>query len=359
MASENTAIHDLLAGLQRKPLDQDPDDDVLFAGSRRDDGGLRRVPRGTQPPPNLFEMPPAVAGPLPPPQLVVALPYPQHLGAAHGEYQATSRVSRSAVTRTNKKLYFIPAGLAIVAAVLVAILMGSKDDKPAQIAASGAATDDKPPAEVALEAAQPAALPSVTPITEPAAAPAAGTSVTPIEPAVAPAATTVEPSKDAVSPPEVVPASSFVAAQGTTVETVPTVPVAVATTEPAAAATDAVEASPAPAPKAKKSRRELAREKRAAKRGSKRTAKRETKQVARAEPAEKSEGKLNGNGALAVSSSQPREVWVDGRNSKRMTPLRVLLKPGKHKVTLFDKEHGTAKTFEVEIKPDTTTKVSK
>jgi hypothetical protein len=60
-----------------------------------------------------------------------------------------------------------------------------------------------------------------------------------------------------------------------------------------------------------------------------------------------------------VSSSQPREVWVDGRNSKRMTPLRVLLKPGKHKVTLFDKDHGTAKTFEVEIKPDTTTKIAK
>src|SRR5688572_3406455 len=125
MASENTAIHDLLAGLQRKPLDQDPDDDVLFAGSRRDDGGLRRVPRGTQPPPNLFEMPPAVAGPLPPPQLAVALPYPQH-----GQYLATSRVSRTEVTRTNKKLYLIPAGLAIVAAVLVAILMGSKDEKP-------------------------------------------------------------------------------------------------------------------------------------------------------------------------------------------------------------------------------------
>lgn len=359
MASENTAIHDLLAGLQRKPLDQDPDDDVLFAGSRRDDGGLRRVPRGTQPPPNLFEMPAPVAGPLPPPQLAVALPYPQ---VAHGQYQATSRVSRTAVTRTNKKLYLIPAGLAIVAAVLVAILMGSKGEKPTQIAASGAPTgsaesNDEQPA-VDVQAAKPVALPSVTPITPPAAAPPAGTSVAPIEPAAAPAVAAApgEPSKDAVSPPEVVPASAFVAAQGTTVETVPTVP---ASSEPAAAPeTDAAEAAPAPA-KAKKSRRELAREKRGAKRASKRTTKRETKQVARAEPAEKTEGKLNGNGALAVSSSKPREVWVDGRNSKRMTPLRVLLKPGKHKVTLFDKENGTAKTFEVEIKADTTTKVSK
>jgi hypothetical protein len=361
MASENTAIHDLLAGLQRKPLDQDPDDDVLFAGSRRQDAGPRRVPRGTQPPPNLFEMPPApVAGPLPPAQLAVSLPRPFVHQPAVGidKHLATSRVSRTAVTRTNKKLYFVPAGLAIVAAALVAILMGGKDDKATTVAAS--ASDAKPAAVIALDAAKAAAPPSVTPIAVPAAPAAPSTpSVTPIEPAaapaVAPAAIGALP-KDAVAPAEVVPASAFVASTGTTVPTVPTVPAAATTTDTAA---PGAVAEAAPAPKAKKSRRELAREKRAAKRGTKATTKRATKQVARADAPEKTDAKLGGNGSLAVSSSQPREVWVDGRNSKRMTPLKVLLKPGKHKVTLFDKDHGTAKTFEVEIKPNTTTKVAK
>jgi hypothetical protein len=363
MASENTAIHDLLAGLQRKPVNQDPDDDVLFAGSRRDDAGPRRVPRGTEPPPNLFAMPPPpVAGPLPPAQLAVSLPRPflHQPSVGTDKHLATSRVSRTAATRTNKKLYFVPAGLAIVAAVLVAILMGNKDDQAVKVAASGVAAGDKPAEVIALEAANAAKVatpPSVTPITEPAAA-AAAPSVTPItEPAAAPAAVAALP-KDAVAPAEVVPASAFVASQdGTTVPTVPTAPAAAAaTTETEAPAAVAEES---PAPKAKKSRRELAREKRAAKRATKRTTKREPKQVARAEKAEKTDSKLNGNGALAVSSSQPREVWVDGRNSKRMTPVRVLLKPGKHKVTLFDKAKGTAKTFEVEIKPNTTTKVAK
>jgi hypothetical protein len=347
MASENTAIHDLLAGLQRKPVDQDPDDDVLFAGSRREDAGPRRVPRGTQPPPDLFAMPPPppIAAPRPSPHLAVSLPRPFVHQPAVG---VDRHISTSRVTRTNKKLYFVPAGLAIVAAVLVAILMGNKDDKAVKVAASGAAATEKPAAMIALEAAAAARVatpPSVTPITEPAAAP----SVTPItEPAALP--------NDAVAPAEVVPASAFVAAQGTTVPTVPTVPAAaVATTETEAPAAVA-EAAPAPA-KAKKSRRELAREKRSAKRASKRATKRAPKAVARAEST--TSEKLNGNGALAVSSSQPREVWVDGRNSKRMTPLRVLLKPGKHKVTLFDKDHGTAKTFEVEIKPDATTKIAK
>jgi hypothetical protein len=80
--------------------------------------------------------------------------------------------------------------------------------------------------------------------------------------------------------------------------------------------------------------------------------------VAAAPVAPKSED-LAGNGALAITSGSPREVWVDGRNSKRSTPLRVLLKPGKHTVTLFDKEHGTAKSFDVEIKANATLQVAK
>jgi hypothetical protein len=86
--------------------------------------------------------------------------------------------------------------------------------------------------------------------------------------------------------------------------------------------------------------------------------------VARAEPAARTQkatpdAKLDGNGALAITSVEPREVWVNGRNSHRMTPLRVLLKPGKHKVTLFDKSRGTAKTYDVEIKANETAKLAK
>ncbi len=350
MPTENTGIHDLLAGLQAKPLQEDPSDDVLFAGSRRN-GGPRRMARGTNSPPNLFEMPPPPPAPLPSPHLAVALPYDQHL--------ATVRVGKQAAAGTSKKVYVIPAVLAIGAAVLVAVLMGGKDAKPTSVAA--AASEAMP--QKTLEEPAPAAAPApVTPTVEPIpaapaqVAPAAAPETAGAPPAqVAPSVTPIESTlpKDAVAPAEVVPASTFTAK---TESTLPTT-----TAEASGDADEKADAEEAaPAPKAKKSRKQLAREKRAAKRASKRSSKREHKQVARAESAsEKTDSKLGGNGALAVSSSQPREVWVDGRNSKRMTPVRVLLKPGKHKVTLFDKSKGTAKTFEVEIKPNTTTKVAK
>jgi hypothetical protein len=172
--------------------------------------------------------------------------------------------------------------------------------------------------------------------------------------------------KDSFAPPTVVPASTFAVRAETTVPTVTVSPseAAASVVEPTVIAkTD--EPAPVAAPsKITKSKRELAREKRAAKRAAKRVTKsrvatapeRAVKSVTT--PAAKAEA-LNGNGALAITSAVPREVWVDGRNSKRMTPLRVLLKPGKHTVTLFDKEHGTAKSFQVEIKADTTTKIAK
>ena len=53
------------------------------------------------------------------------------------------------------------------------------------------------------------------------------------------------------------------------------------------------------------------------------------------------------------------EVWVDGRNSNAMTPVRIRLLAGKHKVTLFDKQRAKARSFEVRIQPDETTKITK
>jgi hypothetical protein len=176
--------------------------------------------------------------------------------------------------------------------------------------------------------------------------------VTPIA-APAPAVDPAALPKDAVAPAEVVPSSTFDAKAEATVPTVSDAK-ADAKAEPTSDAKDA-DAEPAPSHAKKKSHHAVAREDHAPKHAKRKVA--TTNKLEK--PEHTDDPTLAGNGALSVSSGAPREVWVDGRNSKRMTPLRVLLKPGKHKVTLFDKEHGTAKTFEVDIKPNTTTKVAK
>jgi hypothetical protein len=69
--------------------------------------------------------------------------------------------------------------------------------------------------------------------------------------------------------------------------------------------------------------------------------------------------KKRGKGMLAITTTPSLEVWVDGKNSHAMTPVRIILLAGKHKVSLLDRQKGTVKAFEVEIKPDQTTKVEK
>jgi hypothetical protein len=81
------------------------------------------------------------------------------------------------------------------------------------------------------------------------------------------------------------------------------------------------------------------------------------KQVAAAEPA--TPAKKPGKGMLAITSTPSLEVWVDGKNSHAMTPVRIILLAGNHKVALLDRQKGTVRAFEVEIKPDQTTKVAK
>lgn len=70
-------------------------------------------------------------------------------------------------------------------------------------------------------------------------------------------------------------------------------------------------------------------------------------------------GEKSSKGALSIASEPALEVWVDGRSSNASTPLRVILLAGKHEVTLFDKAHGKAHAFEVEIRANETTNVAK
>jgi hypothetical protein len=195
-----------------------------------------------------------------------------------------------------------------------------------------------------------------------AAVPATAAVVTPIE---APAAESPKPEAVAVEPGS--PASRFL---GTSAEpTIPTVaPKAAPAPQtvpdlraPAVAATPMTKA----ARPAKKSAAQLRAERRgAAKRAVKSVAasKARTKKrvaVADDEDAEKNAPRPNGKGVLSIASTPSMEVWVDGRNSNAKTPVKIILLAGKHKVTLFDKQKAKAKSFEIEIKPDATTKVVK
>lgn len=398
MGNENTAIHDLLAGVSRKAIADDPDDDILFAGSRKPEAprppvsaraqmfampapppppaaapfgaampkpatspfanlptqpaaAPARMASGTQPPPVINTAPgmPTIAMSALEPQ-VVPMPGPFVRQRAHAieEAHATVRVSKSSAWRVvgaprNPKLYAIPVGLFVVFVVLLGVYLtsGSKSAAAQVAAAPAPAPKAEPIVEPIAEAAAPAPAPEPVAVAAPVAAPAE-------EP---------KPQQDVIVPPPVVEASRFAAPAEPTVA--PTVASVTATPIDAPAA---VEPTVAVAEVTKPAKVERARDKRAAKRAGKRgKAKPRVAAAAPAAKAAKSEKaeSLNGNGALAITSSAPREVWVDGRNSKRMTPLRVLLKPGKHTVTLFDKANGKAKSFDVEIKANTTTKVSK
>lgn len=192
----------------------------------------------------------------------------------------------------------IPTGIFVGVMVVLSIYLAARGDTPTQHTAANVTVVHAPPP-----------APVVQPIEE--AAP------------VAAAAPVVEEAKPTFEP------------------TVPTVP-DVAEVAP-------VEEQVAEKPVAKKT----SRAKRAAKRA------KAPKRVAVAEKSKAAKQNLGGNGALSVSSSPAREVWVDGRSTKKMTPLRVTLKPGTHNITLFDKTTRSAKTFQVEINPNELTRVAK
>ncbi len=101
----------------------------------------------------------------------------------------------------------------------------------------------------------------------------------------------------------------------------------------------------------------LRAERRATQRAGKRTA-----QAAQTEAARSRKGVAavaHGKGVLSIASSPSLQVWVDGRNSRAMTPVRIILRPGRHKVTLIDAKAGTSRAFTVAIEDGETTRIVK
>jgi hypothetical protein len=328
MATESTAIVNLVDLVKNnKPLPRDAGDDLLFGGGARFDPlamdipaaaavtlptAPARTPSGTRPPPSAS----AQRAPS------VVLPRPFLRQPAHA-IERTIRVPRS--LDPNVRRFALPVGLFVVAMILLSIYL-AKGDKKA------------PKAAIVPAPAPAAQMPVLTPPPAPAPAPVAVVAAQ-AEPV---AAAKAEPVVTPIASPTVEPIDSPAAAQPTVptvpAPTVPTVPDA-----PVAAADDAPVAAPA---QPSKRHREHHRAAKRAKTGT------------RVAVAEKS-ANLRGKGALVLSSSPSREIWIDGRKTKQMTPQRLTLAPGTHNVTLFDKKTRSAKTFQVEIKPNQTLKVAK
>lgn len=275
MATESTAIVNLVDLMKKRPVPVSTGDDDLFGGNVRFDPMAM----------------PTVAAP-------VSLPTPVGIDQRVRISPPIVRREQEDPRRALVKKLALPTVLFTAAMVLLSVYLAKGDNEPAPKAAANVTVVQAPPPVV-----QPIEAPVVTPIE----APKALEEVKPVE--------------------EVNPTFE------------PTVP----------EVNDApIEENIVEKPVAKKSK-----SKRAAKRA------KATKRVAIAKQAKAKSQNLNGKGALQLSSSPAREVWIDGRNTKQMTPQRLTLKPGTHNITLFDKKTRSAKTFQVEIKPNETTRVSK
>jgi hypothetical protein len=315
MATESTAIVNLLDLVKnQKPLEKDSSDDMLFGGRVRFD-------------------PMAMPAPAHPVMLAVPLPQPFVRQPAAAIEQKTHRVMRVPDGISPKKLA-LPVGLFVVAMVLLSIYLAKGHSKPEAKATT--IVHAPPAAHVEAITPPPAPAPEATP--PPAPAPEA------VAAAAAPTEQKMQPTVTEIPQPTVTEIQPTVPAVAETVPTVPTVTEAAVAEQP-----PADDAQPAA-----KSKRKHHHEHRAAKRTKKETrvATAETPKPAKLE-------KLGGKGALQISSSPARELWVDGKSTKKSTPQKVTLAPGTHNITLFDKKTRSAKTFQVEIEANKTLRVSK
>jgi hypothetical protein len=381
MAFESTAINDLVAGLQQKPLARESDDWLFGEG----DDATQIDPRAGQ---LAAEFDPMRAVELPRP--FAQMPVPMPIGLPRHS-SSTAHVRSFDWLAAAKKLV-VPVMVISIVSVAFGIYFAVTDDTPSTNAVA-AVVDEQPspvvtsiempvetsvelPATKAVEAAEPAAASSSAPpvvervemtaVVTPVEAPA------PSEPAVV----------EKVEVPPGSPAGRFLAPPPveTTIKTIEKpspAPTTVADLAPASWAPSLQNAAPAAkvasAPRvtpAAKSAKPTTPAKRAAKpvartnvRASKaRTAQpRTTKKAVAAAPEPEPEAApaRTGKGILSISSTPAMEVWVDGRNSNALTPVRIKLLAGRHKVTLRDKQNAKARSFEIEIKPDETTTVTK
>ena len=301
MATESTAIVNLIDLGRNRELPQNGDDDMLFGGKARFDATAMPVQAASvtvAPVPSLAGAPARVR------------PAYDHVRLSKMRIDLDpnrSGVHASGPSPLVKKI--VAGGCAFVALMVVlAVYLAKRDGSPSAAAASS-------PKSAPVAIVTPPAAPEVK--AEPTATPIE-TTVTPIETA---------------------PANKF-SADPALAPTVPSGPAVTAEESPVVAAVEA-------APVATKSSRKTSS--RAAKRT--KAAKRDTR-VAIAESAKSV--KLGGKGQLAISNASGGDIWVDGRKT---TSSRVKLEPGKHNITMFDKKTKKAKTFQVEIKPNQTTTV--
>jgi hypothetical protein len=363
MAFESTAINDLVAGLQQKPLARESDDWLFGEG----DDATQIDPRAGQLAPE-FDAMRAVELPRPFAQMRVPMASEP---ARH--VSPTTHVHTFDWVAVAKKLV-LPTMLISVVSVAFGIYFAVTDETPRAKPVAAAVADDKPTA-VEAPAAAPAPAPVAKPVEEAVESVEMKAVVTPIEEPIEEPIDEPQPQAQPEPQPPTIeakvevppdsPAGRFLA------------PAPVETTikkieKPSPAPTTVADLAPAPkaaavekpvkvakAAPAKREAKSVARKKNV--RASKaRTAQ---KTVAAApEPDVKAEAKpavVSGKGILSIASTPSMEVWVDGRNSNAMTPVRIKLMAGRHKVTLFDKQNAKARSFEIEIKPDETTTVSK
>lgn len=389
MAFESTAINELIAGVQQKTLSRDSSEWLCDERDEATEIDSRMVGDLFLPEPGAA---PAVA-PVPVSAAVPAYPHIQ-LAAFEKAYgrsaSPTTHVHAVQLWAVVKKLA-LPIAIISFVSIGLGVYFATTDDGRATPAASAAAAA-KPVESGAGDAkravaAAPAVEPTVEVAAEPAVSPEAEPTVDDVRLEVSAEAVEVTPEVTAVATPEATanqpatvaaadraaapapapetpnvepgsPASRFLAPPPVeaTIPTVAAKPAPAPTTVEGLVAPAAEEPTAKPAPReAKQSDREPREERRAAAPRAKPVAAKARAKQRVAVATEASAGK----GILSIASTPSMEVWVNGRNSRAMTPIRIKLRAGKHVVTLIDKQQGKSRSFPVVIKPDETTKVTK
>ena len=67
------------------------------------------------------------------------------------------------------------------------------------------------------------------------------------------------------------------------------------------------------------------------------------------------EGDAEGRGRLMIQSSPPAQIWIDGKDVHQLTPARISLPAGPHRVTLVADRHRAEEV--VQIQPDGDTRI--